>query len=84
VKREDQSAIAEYFQGGGEIQRVQGPIRINERELIDYLASCGFPVKYFAGDTKPYACNGKRYSLDKIVRFANEQRRLERLPPIML
>ena len=84
MKREDQSAIAEHFQGGGEIQRVNGPVRFTERELIDHLTKCGFTVKYFAGDGKPYACSRKRYSLSKLTQFANEQRRLQRLPPIML
>jgi len=84
MKRENESAIAEYFQGGGEIQRVEGPVRFTERELIDYLTKCGFTVKYFAGDARPYACTRKRYSLSKLVQFANEQRRLQGLPPIML
>ena len=37
MKREDQSAIAEYFQGDGEIQRGEPPIRVHERDVIDYL-----------------------------------------------
>ena len=84
MKREDQSAIAEYFQGGGEIQRVELPNRVHERDVIDYLTQCGLPVKHFPGEMKPYGCNGKRYSLEKRLRFATEQRKRQRLPPVML
>jgi hypothetical protein len=83
MKRRDQSAVEEFFQGGGEVLRVEPPVRVNEEELVNYLTRNGLPVKHFPGEQKGYKCNGKRYSLDALLRFANDVRRGRQLPACM-
>jgi hypothetical protein len=84
MKRTDRSAVEEFFRGGGEIMRIESPIRVGEQDLIDYLMQSSLPVKYFPGEKKAYRCNGKRYSLQALIQFANEHRRTRNLPPLML
>jgi len=84
MKSEDASAIASFLDQGGEVRKVQAAIPATEQEVLVYLASCGLTVKCFPGDSKPYACNGKRYSMDGLLRLANEHRRSQQLSPLML
>jgi len=84
MKRTDQRAIAEFFQGGGEIRRCEDPVRVSEQELFEYLAKCGLSVKFFPGEPRPYGCNGKRLNMGSLLRLANEQRSIQHFPPLML
>ena len=84
MNRTDRRAIDEFFQGGGEITRIEPPVRVSEQEVIEYLARRGSPVKQFPGELKRYGCNGKRYALDALIRFANDLRRAQGRPPFML
>ena len=33
MKRTYESAIAEFFQGGGEVRRIETPVRVSERDF---------------------------------------------------
>ena len=77
----DEHAIAEFLKAGGRVSRVKGSVRVNEGELLDYLASCGVTAKYKGGDSRTYLCQGKRMSMSKLVAIANEHRRSRELPP---
>lgn len=84
MKRTDERAIEEFFQGGGEVTRCEPPVRVTEQELLEYLAKCGLAVRLFPGEPKPYSCNGKRFNIGSLLRFANEQRSVQQFPPLML
>ena len=77
----DERAIAEFLKAGGRISHVKGSVRVNERELLEYLASCGVRATYKAGDSRAYLCEGKRVSMNKLVSIANEHRQSRELPP---
>ena len=81
MKRTYESAIAEFFQGGGEVRRIETPVRVSEQELFEYLAKCDLPVKVFVGELKPYGCNGKRFTMAALLRLANDR---QQSPPLML
>ena len=84
MKRTNERAIAEFFQGGGEIRRCKAPVRVSEQELFEYLAKCGLPVKVFPGEPRPYGCNGKRLNIGSLLRLANERRSVQQFPPLTL
>jgi len=84
MKPADTDAIARFIQRGGEVRKVAATIPATEQDLVAYLAGCGLPVKYFPGDSRPYTCNCRRYSLDGLLRLANTHRSEKQLPPLML
>lgn len=84
MKSDDESAIANFLERGGRVQKVEAAIAVKEPEVITYLASCGLKVKYFPSDMKGYSCNGRRYTLQGLMRLANTHRRTQKLPPFML
>jgi hypothetical protein len=84
MKPADADAVANYVEHGGLVVRVEAAIVVSEREVMDYLAERGLPVKYFAEASMPYKCNGRRYSISGLLRLANKHRRGQQLPPMML
>ena len=80
----DETAVADFLKAGGRVRRVKDSVRVTESELLDYLANCGMKVKYSAGDSRTYLCEGKRVSATKLIAIANEQRRSLQLPPFGL
>ena len=79
-----QTAIADFLKTGGRISRIKESVEVSEAELLDYLASCGIPAKYRAGDLRPYIYQGKRVSATKLVAIANHHRRSLELAPFSL
>lgn len=84
MKAADANAIAHFMEQGGQVLKGKAAISATEQEVLVYLASCGVTVKYFPGDLKPYAYNRRRYSIDGLLRLANEHRRAQRLSPLMV
>ena len=84
MKPADTDAIARFIQRGGQIRKVAATIPATEQDVLAYLAGRGLTVKYFPGESKPYACNCRRYSLDGLLRLANTHRSEKQLPPLML
>ena len=74
-------AIADFVQKGGKVVKVRETVPVTESEVLDYLASCGFSVKYLPGDSRAYLCGRKRLSLSKLVELANGHRLAKQLPP---
>ena len=73
--------IADFLEKGGKVEKLQETVRVTGLEVVDYLVSCGFRVKYAPGDAAGYLYEGKRCSLSKLVGLANDHRRAHRLPP---
>ena len=84
MKSADVEAIAKFLQRGGQIRKVAATIPATEQDVVGYLAERGLTVKYLPGDSKPYACNCRRYSPDGLLRLANTHRSANQLPPLML
>src|SRR5262245_46337585 len=84
LRAADERAIAEFLNGGGRIAKVKNSLTVTEREVIDFLATCGMRVKNFRGDMKTYWCNGKYYSMSALVRVANEYRHTQKLAPFAI
>ena len=75
------NAIAEFLKKGGRVVKAQHVIPVAGPEVVDYLVSCGFRVKYSPGDLRAYKYEGKRYSLTKLVELTNIHRAARQLPP---
>jgi len=84
MKSDDANAIADYLKEGGRIIKVEETVPVRAQEILDYLAALGLTAKYHPGDSKPYAHNHRRYSIDGLVRLANEHRQAEKHPPFAL
>ena len=84
MKPADADAIARFVHRGGQVRKVAATIPATEHDVLAYLAGCGLTVKYFPADSKPYACNRRRYSLDGLLYLANTLRSAKQLPPLML
>ena len=74
------SAISAFLAGGGQIVRVQEPVRATTQDVLDYLQSCGIAAKY-SSNPNVYWYKRKRVSLSQVVVVANRQRRTRQLPP---
>ena len=84
MKPIDSDAIANFIAQGGQVLKASPAIPATEQDVLVYLASCGLRVKYVAGTSTPYACMKRRYSANGLLKLANEYRRSQKLPPMML
>ena len=78
------NAINEFLEKGGKVVKAHHVIPVTGPEVVDYLLSCGFRAKYFPGDLRAYKCEGKRYSLTKLVKWTNSHRAARQLPPFAI
>ena len=84
MKPTDLDAIANFIAQGGLVQKARAAIPATEQDVLVYLASCGLSVKYIPGTLHPYACRRRRYNANGLLKLANEYRRAQNLPPMML
>ena len=73
-------AIADFLKNGGRVVKAQDTVTVIGPEVLDYLVSCGFRVKYSARDSR-YYYEGKQCGLTKLVELANIHRTARQLPP---
>jgi hypothetical protein len=73
-------AIADFTQTGGRVVKLQETIPATAPEVLDYLVTSGVSANYCPGNLRLYRCNGKVLGLSKLIKVANERRRIEQLP----
>lgn len=74
-------AVADFLKNGGTVVKAQHTVPVTGPEVLDYLVSSGFRVKYTPRDARPYNCGGRQYSLVKLIELANAHRAARQLPP---
>lgn len=84
MKRDDETAIAEFLKDGGRIVKVEPDVPASVAECLAYLESCGVSAKYFPGDPKPYLCHKRRLSVNALFALANGYRRAQHLQPFAI
>jgi hypothetical protein len=73
-------AIADFLKNGGRVVKAQHTVPVTGDEVLDYLVSSGFRVKYSPRDSR-YYYEGKQSNLTKLVALANTHRAARQLPP---
>ena len=84
MKPTDFDAIANFLAQGGQVLKASAAIPATEQDVLVYLASCGLRVRYVPGTSNPYSCMQRRYNANGLLKLANEYRRSQKLPPMML
>ena len=75
-------AVADFLKNGGRVVKAQDTVPVTGPEVLDYLVSCGFRVKYSPRDLGAYYYyEGKKCGLTKLVELANIHRTARQLPP---
>ena len=78
------SDVDAFLRRGGRVTKVASTVAATEQEILDFMASVGSPVRCILGEAKPYVRERRRYSIEGIIRLANEYRSRQRLPPCAL
>ena len=73
------NVVASFLRGGGRITKLQAAVAVTELELLDYIRTCGFRVRYADDNRNGYICDRKRVNLRWLLDLANDHRRSHQL-----
>ena len=76
-------AIADFFNKGGRVVRLQDSIPVTAPEVIEYLLASGIRASFSPRHSRLYLCNRKLVTMSKLVEIANGHRRARQLPPFV-
>ncbi len=80
----DANAVDEFLRNGGRIQMLKEAVPVTEREIVDFLESCGVTATHSKSERKAYLIGEERLTADDLVDLANKERLSRELPPFVI